>query len=283
MRPGPQTIVEILLQELPLDAAPRPLDELVQDIIREHPDWNCDPFGAKAKKWSIDVEKLLRSHLDESLRQGRQPRFAFNSSSGYMIQGACFIEPCDSAEVKEQKRKRLHWQEYYAALRNLSPREFERLCSKVLSLLGVQNPRLTPYRADEGIDFYGQLSFSDLTGHGAAFPIFETRLVIWLVGQAKHYLHTKVATPDIRELVGSTTLGRARAFVKDDKYPDLRIRVCDPVVMLFFTTGQISADGWNLCNRAGVVAMDGEMLATFLADKGVACNPSRWRQSSIRS
>jgi hypothetical protein len=39
--------------------------------------------------------------------------------------------------------------------------------------------------------------------------------------------------------------------------------------MLFFTTGQISTEGWQLCRNAGIVAMDGEMVAAFLADKQV--------------
>jgi hypothetical protein len=42
--------------------------------------------------------------------------------------------------------------------------------------------------------------------------------------------------------------------------------------MLFFTTGEMSADEWTLCKNSGVVAMDGQMLAVFLADKGVAMN-----------
>lgn len=55
-----------------------------------------------------------------------------------------------------------------------------------------------------------------------------------------------------------------------EKYPDLRIRVADPVFMLFFTTGRISTDGWQLVQKSGFVAMDGEILATFPADHGVA-------------
>lgn len=269
MRPGARLIADILLQDLLLNAPPRPLDELVQDVVREHPEWNLDPIE-KAKAWTPSVEELLRSYWEESLQQGKQPRFAFNSSSSYMIQGVCFVEPRDTVDVREQKRKRLHWQDYYAVLRELDPRQFEVLCSRVLGLLGVPSPQLTPYQGDEGIDFYGRLSLGDLVGHGAIFPIFETRLVVWLVGQAKHYLHTKIATPNVRELVGAATLGRTRAFSKNDVYPDLRIRACDPVIMLFFTTGEISPYGWALCNRAGVAAMDGEMLATFLADKGIA-------------
>ena len=113
------------------------------------------------------------------------------------------------------------------------------------------------------------MSIGDLTGHGPLFPVFESDLVFWLLGQAKHYRDSKVSTPDLRALAGSVFLGRARAFPREGSLPRLDIRACDPVIMLFLMTGQISSDGWDLCRRAGIVAMDGEMLAAFLADKQV--------------
>lgn len=132
---------------------------------------------------------------------------------------------------------------------------------------------MTPHSIDEGIDFYGVLNLSDLSNKSSKpiFPIFESSLKVWLIGQAKHYQKTKVATPDIREFVGSTNLGRSKVYssVDSDKYKDLDIKVCDPVFMLFFTTGEISSFGWRLVRRSGVIAMDGERLATFLADKGI--------------
>ena len=70
-------------------------------------------------------------------------------------------------------------------------------------------------------------------------------------------------------MVGSIGLARARSFATVGVLPDLRVRVCDPVVMLFFATGRISHDGWALCRQAGVAAMDGEMIAAFMADKAV--------------
>lgn len=271
-------MTELLLQDLALDAEPYPLDDLVASLITSHPEWGVDDPLEKSEIWAPVVGQILRTHWEQSLQQGKQPQFAFNSSSEYMIQGPCFIEPIDSPEVKAQKRNRLRWQEYYGVLRELSPREFEVLCSKILGLLGVPTPECTPYQGDQGIDFYGRMSFGDFTGYGAIFPIFETRLVLWLVGQAKHYKDAKVATPDIRELVGSVVLGRSGVFAKRDMYPSLQIRMCDPVIMLFFATGRISADGWSLCNRSGVAAMDGEMLAAFLADKGIAvCDDSEER------
>lgn len=268
MKPGPAAVAEIILAGLPLDVAPESLDDVVHRIIDEHPEWGCLPED-KASIWTPKIEAILKRHWEQSLAEGKQPRFAFNSISSYKIQGACFIEPRDLPEVKSQKRRRLRWQDYYEYLRQLSPEIFELLCTRLLALLGVPKPHLTPYRADQGIDFFGKMSIGDLTGHGPLFPVFESNLVVWLVGQAKHYLHSKVSTPDIRGLVGSTVLGRSGTYPKETIIQGLNIRTCDPVVMMFFTTGEISADGWSLCRKAGIAAMDGEMIATFLADKEV--------------
>jgi restriction endonuclease Mrr len=91
-----------------------------------------------------------------------------------------------------------------------------------------------------------------------------------MVGQAKHYPTGQVATPEIRELVGSVELARAGAWSRvSSPYLDMKLRLCDPVFFLFFTTGTISASGWRLLGASGVVGMDGEMLAAFLADHDV--------------
>jgi hypothetical protein len=268
MKPGPSTVANIILSELPLNAPPEPLDELIHRIVAMHSEWECSP-EEKAALWTPKVQKLLEEHWNQSMAQGKQPRFAFNSVSAYKIQGGCFLEPCDAEEVKEQKRRRLRWLDYHEYLRNLTPDLFERVCARLLGLLGVPNPVLTPYRGDQGIDFFGKMSVGDLIGHGALFPVFETGLVLWLVGQAKHYPDSKISTPDLRGLAGSAFLGRARAFPKEGVLPQLNIRACDPVILLFFTTGQISSDGWLLCRKAGIAAMDGEMIAAYLADKQV--------------
>jgi hypothetical protein len=274
MKPGPASVAEIILTGLPLNAAPESLDDVVQRIIAEHPEWGYLPED-QGSLWASKVEAILERHLKRSLEEGRQPRFAFNSFSSYKIQGACFIEPRDPPEVEKQKRLRFRWHDYYQYLCQLNPDFFELLCARILTLIGVPKPHLTPYRADQGIDFFGKMSIGDLTGHGPLFPVSESNLVVWLVGQAKHYLHNKVSTPDIRELVGSAVLGRSGTYSKDTILHGLNIRSCDPVVMLFFTTGGISTDGWSLCRKAGIVAMDGEMLATFLADKEVGLTKAK--------
>jgi len=272
MRPGPALIADTICEELPLDSRPIKLTRLIEKIILD-----CfadlDPIE-KASEWEAPVRSRRLSYIRTTEEKGAQPQIAFNSSSSYMIQGACFIEGTDSDEVVEQKKRRLRWKDYYETLQELSPREFELLCREVLKLIGARNIKLTKETRDEGIDFYGRLSVADLINQSSAFRFrpFESFLEIWLVGQAKHYRTIKVATPDLRELVGSVELASSRAFadLDPDKYPDLRIRVADPVFMLFFTTGRISIDGWQLITKSGIVAMDGEMLAAFLADHDVA-------------
>ena len=272
MKPGPALIADTIWEELALDSRPLKLTRVIEQIIlNRFPD--LDPFE-KTSEWESAVRSRLLSYIRITEERGTQPQIAFNSSSTYMIQGACFIEGSDSNEIVEQKKRRLRWKDYYKTLRGLSPREFELLCREVLKLIGARDVRLTKETRDEGIDFYGRLSVADLIGPSSAFRFrpFESFLEIWLVGQAKHYRTVKVATPDLRELVGSVRLASVRAFadLDPDKYPDLRIRVADPVFMLFFTTGRISIDGWQLVKKSGIVAMDGEMLAAFLADHDIA-------------
>ena len=272
MKPGPAPIANTICEELPLDSRPIKVTRAIEQVIVDRfPD--LDPIE-KASEWEAPVMSKLLNYIKAAEERGVQPQIAFNSSSSYMIQGACFIEGTDSDEVVKQKKRRLRWKDYYETLQELSPSEFELLCREVLKLIGARNIKLTKETRDEGIDFYGRLSVADLIKPSSVFRFrpFESFLEIWLVGQAKHYRAIKVATPDLRELVGSVRLASARAFadLDPDKYPDLLIRVADPVFMLFFTTGRISIDGWQLVKKSGIVAMDGEMLAAFLADHDVA-------------
>jgi hypothetical protein len=60
---------------------------------------------------------------------------------------------------------------------------------------------------------------------------------------------------------------------------------------LFFTTGDISADGWQLLETSGVIGMDGLMLSAFICDQDIAINGgnfepvefNEWVDSHLRS
>ncbi|SMX81870.1 hypothetical protein BSP239C_01428 [Brevibacterium sp. 239c] len=105
-----------------------------------------------------------------------------------------------------------------------------------------------------------------------------------MVGQAKHYQKTKVSTPDLRELVGSVQLARAKAFADDGRaLQGLDLRACDPVFYLFFTTGTITLDGYKLLKASGVVSMDGAQLAAFLADNDIGITDGDFDESAAKS
>lgn len=279
MRPGPAAAVTLLTTVLTIESPPRRARDWLGDIALSE-GWTTLPPEALelAERWEQAFIRRLRREQSSLMEIGRPCPYTFNSSSEDLIQGAAFIEDgVDDEAVKEAKRRRAFAERYGAALRVLTPTQFEWLCLGILEELGVVEIHLTAYSGDEGIDFYGRLRLEGRLRVVCAFPGVERRLVVWMVGQAKHYQATQVATPDIRELVGAVTLGRARAFggPKSAKYQDLNIAVCDPVFYLFFTTGRISADGWRLLLRSGVIAMDGEMVAAFLAEQGVGLDENQ--------
>ena len=126
MKPGPALIAETIWEELALDSRPLKLTRVIEQIILDRfPDLN--PFE-KTSEWESAVKSRLLSSIRITEERGTQPQIAFNSSSSYMIQGACFIEGSDSNEIVEQKKRRLSWKDYFETLPELSPREFEMLC-----------------------------------------------------------------------------------------------------------------------------------------------------------
>ena len=187
------------------------------------------------------------------------------------VEGACFVHSTDPVEVREAKALRKLTFHYFESFCELSPDHFERLCGRVLELLRVERPIVTRSSADQGIDFFGELSIGNLIKPKVLTPGAERQLRTWMVGQAKHYTAIQVSTADIRELVGSVSLAKAKVFAgKSDPLNELSIRVCDPVFFLFFTTGSMSRDARQLLHKSGVVGMDGMQLAMFLADHGIA-------------
>lgn len=271
MKPGPSLARKVLPEFISITSEPLPAVEWLTYICIAQ-SWFSSGAEAReaAERWEDRFLSLLRDEVSELNRLGRFSQYSFNSSSEYMLQGACFVEPRDPDDVKEAKTRRAQFSDYTSVLSELTPEEFEAMCVGILELIGVKDPQLTSYSTDEGIDFYGRLQLEEHILLEDRFPSVQRQLSAWMVGQAKHYKLSQVSTFDIRELVGSVELAKGRAYSSvNSKYPDLEIRVCDPVFYLFFTTGRISSDSWRLVDHSGVVGMDGEMVAAFLADRGV--------------
>jgi hypothetical protein len=272
MKPGPRMACSALIEGIDLVQPPRDAVDCLTDIIMAKGWTGKFPTPREnAEAWQDSFLKYLRRELDELNRLGRYAPFVFNTSADYKVQGAAFAEPLDTAEVLEQKEKRARFKSYTSALRTLTPTQFECLCAGVLSLIGAEGLRVTAYSGDRGIDFYCRLRLERHIFQTDLYPNWHRQLNVWMVGQAKHYIDGTVSIPEINNLVGAVKL-LSGPTANRKRFPDLIVRSCDPVFLLFFTTGRLSADCWSLLDESGVVGMDSEMLAAFLADREVGCS-----------
>ena len=270
MPPRLSAVIREFFQLIGITDEPRPAVEWLTTTCTAT---GLTPTAEEAREWAEANQDrflgLLRRELDQLTELGRPASFDFNSSSPYMIQGPAFVEPCDPPDIQAAKIRRARFADYVAALQQLEPLPFEALCAGILSLLGVERPNLTLRSGDEGIDFYGRLYLHNILP-GDFYLTVEKQLAMWMIGQAKRYQAGQVSTPDIRELLGSIELAKVRPHGTASETPEHpAIKICDPVAYLFFTTGRISRDVWQLLARTGIVAMDGEMIAAFLAEREV--------------
>ncbi|MDE2980810.1 MAG: restriction endonuclease [Gemmatimonadota bacterium] len=270
MQQGPATLVSDLLVTYPLDLEPKRLRDVIASFVVDR-GWASHPnFAAeRGEEWERRVERMLCKALNELKGNGRPTRIAFNSSDSSLVQGACFIEPNDSASVAEQKRRRIRSDSLVHMIRQLSPAEFELLCRRLLAILGVSTPYLTRRTADEGIDFYGRLDGEIVFFPRDSEPTLQRQLSIWVVGQAKHFVGGQVGTREVRDLVGAIALVRSGVYsTNTPAFAELRLRPHDAVFAVLVTGGTLSARAWTLLRRSGVVGVDGALLAAFLADRG---------------
>lgn len=278
---GPTTVARALAASFRLDAEPQRLRDVIDGYLQAH-GWEPEPTARveMADRWTPRVLRVLQGILERDSERGVPSRFEFNASAPDHVQRSAFVPSLVDGTPEGERRRRLALlDDYRGFLEGLSPTEFERLCVRVLHLLGVDTPTLTPRTADEGIDFHGRLAI----GVSDGVPLMGVNAVAWLIGQAKHYQSTKVATPDLRDLVGAVTLARGQAFGSHGSdYLGRPIRVCDPVFFLFMTTGEISADGWNLIRGSGVVGLDGVLTARLLTAYGVGETDGAFDQREIQ-
>lgn len=283
MRPGPQAAKSLFVQRISVNASPKAAtDWLVEICLSEG--WHSNEADAyeAAERWTERFLNLLRRDFSEFTAIGRFVPFAFNGSSEYVLQGCAFIEPWDSESTKQTKKRLSIYSEYVASLDSLTPRQFEAMCVGLLNLIGVDDPQITQYSADEGIDFYGKLNLENLVLLDTSLPNIQRQLSAWMIGQAKHYKSGQVSTFEIRELVGAVTLAKGKAFGElEEKYVDLNLKACDPIFYLFFTTGRITVNTWRLLERSGVAGMDGEMVAALSAEQSIGVEKGAFSETAL--
>lgn len=285
MKPGPRLAAKRAIGYIAIDEPPISALQLLGRII-EGEAWatHRDEVQEMSSLWETRFLRALQASRLELLELGRQCRFDFNSSSDYLIQGSAFVEPKDNEDLAKSKRGRARFDQYRSAIDSLSPKDFEALCKGILVALGGIEIRVTPYQADDGIDFYCKIKLESALFPNHPIPNVGRQLMIWVVGQAKHYQLSNVRTPDIRELVGSVELAKGKAFVNlRQEFRNMEIRTCDPVYFLFITSGFMSGDVWQLLQKSGVIGMDGEMVASFLAERGIGVDSDAFCQDEFSS
>ena len=264
---GPLAAAKQLEKHVAVEDKPRKLIDILRTMIEVERGLDTLEAADLADVWYSRFESRVQLQLTAAEDDGSFLTYTFNSASREYVQGACFIEGTDTDKARIEKRARAKQESYLSYYKNLSPTRFECLCGKVIELLRVEAPHVTKSSSDQGVDFFGRLPFGTLLNPRDIPAGAERQLSVWLVGQAKHYEKTAVSTRDIRELVGSVILAQSKTFAgKKDPLERLELRVCDPVVYFFITTGRFTRDSKELLNRSGVVAMDGVQLSVFLAD-----------------
>ena len=264
-------LIAAIRSRLALDAPPRSIQNLAEEVLQvDHSNLNAFELAAQ---YAPRLKTRLTRLRQEQIEAGIDPWFDFNSSSPHHIQGPCFVEPRDLPEVKAIKQNRLRAQPMRSVLESLSFEEFETVCVATLSLLGARDCHLTKRTRDQGIDFFGQLFLGDLEPTGFPFVRFQDDLKLWIIGQAKHYVGGKVSTPEIRNLVGSVNLARFKEYASTTELmSELPMRSCDPVLVLFLTTGTFTRDAKRLALNSGAILKDVGDLSKFLADRCVGAH-----------
>lgn len=196
--------------------------------------------------------------------------FTFSAANESYIQGSCYALKSDTEEVRRDKKRRANALPMLAALRALSDRDFKFLCGLVLKKFGVAEPNVTRGSGDQGLDFYGQAPFGSLIAKTTLPNTVEQAIRVWIIGQAKRYIKTKVTTAALRELVGSVELSRSGVHASpEDPLKNLNVRLCDPIFYMMITSGEFTRGSAALISRSGVIGMDGLQLCLFLADHGL--------------
>ena len=284
MRPGPAAAVSVLENYVDIDSPPMSAAALLRTIIIGEGWAEGEEASEQAERWSKNFLERSRTFLNRAVEDGAYQHYGFNSGNEDYLQGSCFCEPGDNADVVKAKRRRANTLKLYHAVSERTADDLELLCIKLLHLLGVSKPHGTPRSGDGGVDFYGYSHFGFVLKPEILPAGAEKHMRVWFVGQAKHYDASQVSTKDIREIVGSVSLARAKLFAGEkDPMKRFSARLCEPVFSMFVTTGRFSRDSKDLMKKSGIIPMDGPQLGQFLADNGIGLNEDVFEQEAFDS
>jgi hypothetical protein len=260
--------VELLIKTTDRTSAPVNLhDRIAEMALAERLAHSLNDALELVEPHLSEIRAITRRHRNSAEREGVSWHIELFGSDEEWIRGAAFVDLSLASEERLSRARRAHVEEVKSEIVGLSPAEFERACTTVLEKLGCQDPHTSSLRNDGGIDFYGQLALKGRLDADLPLGGIDSHVNVWLIGQAKHYPRSAIQTSVIREMVGSVELARTGGAIHS--WEGLSLRPFDAVVILVFTTGWFSSGSKALLAQSGMLAMNGDQLATFLCDVGL--------------
>lgn len=264
----PRALAERLIAHTDRRSAPALLHDRVAEVaLAEALADDLDHAQEVVEPHLVAVREHLLAIRDGAEKEGHTWHVELYGSELEWVRGASFRDVSLDPSEQDIRARRAEIEAVLTQLRGLSPDEFERACTRVLSLLGCEDARTSPRRDDGGVDFYGKLALQGRLNTQLPLGGIDARTAVWLIGQAKHYPTRPIQTATVRELVGSVELARTKGAIHE--WAGLELRPFDATVLLVFTTGWFSSGSLSLLARSGVLSMSGAQLATFLCDAGV--------------
>jgi len=253
-----------------LQGPPRSLREVLEAEMRRH----FQQLPIRAAEQAERLEERVRQRITEKQQEmenaGTIPVVIIHHASIRRVAGSCWVDPIDTEVVAAAKQGRVHVQQILAALRALTPDQFERFGSRVLRELGAEQVQVTRRSGDNGVDFYGFLSLGGIMQHPPAICQLAHNIRLLFAGQAKHYPNTAIGPATIREMIGAIALARFQVYSSEpDFFEEFKLLPYNPLLALLFTTGRFTRGAMEIADSAGIIARSGQQLAAFLADRSV--------------
>lgn len=261
-------------------AFPEPVDEVIAYFLTEY-DVNSRPQFLKkcielflAKKYTAkyislitdkfltQITKILMEEYDERQKTKQLLRYEFLDSDGTKIKGI-------------GQKHTAHLRVFQNALNNISDTEFEQLSAVILKSMGCYDVWVTPASHDQGLDAFGYSRELE------KYLPSNSKCIVVMLAQAKHYNKTKVGTRDIREFIGSVDLAIHEIFSSvDNKYDDLVIKPFGPTVLVFLTSQEVPQTVKRLATKAGLVVFTSVDIYNIFQKRAIM-GRKRWLERNV--
>lgn len=263
-----EDLTQLLIDRVEPDAPPQDLHACLAELADSYCSIsNIDSALEVVEPLIPEVQESMQQLRNKALREGITWTVELFGSDNEWVRGSSFKDPMLPAVDRMARSRRAFVGEAKGSLTDLSFRDFEFACASILRMLGCQDPRTTRHSDDGGIDFHGRLELKGKLDSPFPYGGLDERARVWLIGQAKRYKTTEVSPATVREMIGTVELARTGGALQD--WPGLRLRPFDASLILIFTTSDFAPGAKALLEKSGMLAMNGEQMATFLCDAGI--------------